>query len=334
MNQVLRHVASRRGGSWACHLSAFKPHPPWLAAAPFNAHYSPGEAGLPEHRAPSIAEEGALHPWLAHRLTGASVAPESDDALALLRSQYYAVVEETDDQLGRLFENLRSTGELDRTLVVFTTDHGEQLGDHWLMNKDGFFEQSYHIPLIIRCPAAMAGLSAASHAAVETARGSHVTSFSEHVDILPTILECIGVPVPVQVDGSSLLPFLLGRAAPPSWRTAAHWEFDYRDRSPPAGSEPSACSLCVLRGERWKYVQFADAAMPPLLFDMAESQAENVDLGSSLVPEHVAARADCAAAMLQWRMRHAEHTMTHLNVATTGLSTTKGGQLFTPTANL
>jgi arylsulfatase A-like enzyme len=60
--------------------------------------------------------------------------------MALLRSQYYACVEETDAQLGRLFDELRHSGELQRTLVLFTTDHGEQLGDHWLLNKDGFFE--------------------------------------------------------------------------------------------------------------------------------------------------------------------------------------------------
>ena len=152
------------------------------------------------------------------------------------------------------------------------------------------------------------------------------------MDILPTILECVGLPVPAQVDGSSLLPFLLQRAAPSHWRSAAHWEFDYRDRNPPVGAEPSACSLCVLRGERWKYVQFADPAMPPLLFDMTESKAENRDLGSSHAQEHVAARAECAAAMLQWRMFHAEHSKTHMNVTAAGLSEKKG--LFKPTANL
>ena len=140
---------------------------------------------------------------------------------------------------------------------------GEQLGDHWLLNKDGFFEQSYHIPLIIRCPTAatMQQLSGASQSALEQARGRVVTEFTEHVDIVPTILECAGLSVPVQVDGSSLLPFLLGRPAPSQWRSAAHWEFDYRDRNPPAGAEPSSCSLCVVRGPRWKYVQFSDPNM-------------------------------------------------------------------------
>lgn len=125
VNQVLTHVSSRRGGLWACHLSVFKPHPPWLAAEPFNSHYTAATAGLPDYRAPTKAEEGTLHPWLAHRLSQtATVAPDDDATMALLRSQYYAVIEETDNQLGRLFGELRKSGELERTLVVFTTDHG------------------------------------------------------------------------------------------------------------------------------------------------------------------------------------------------------------------
>ena len=123
VNQVLSYVGSRRGAPWACHLSAFKPHCPLLAAHPFNTHYRPEDAGLPPHRAATIEEEGRLHPWLAHRLTQrAGVAPEDDEALKVLRSQYFAVCEEADDQLGRLFDELRSAGEWDRTLVIFTTD--------------------------------------------------------------------------------------------------------------------------------------------------------------------------------------------------------------------
>ena len=99
-----------------------------------------------------------MHPWLRHRgrlSQKGKIAPEDDDALRLLRSQYFALCEETDAQLGRLFDSLRERGEYERTLVVFTvsaheplsksknrslspwvypmrpwqTDHGEQLGD-------------------------------------------------------------------------------------------------------------------------------------------------------------------------------------------------------------
>ena len=313
IKQVLSHVKDQQasGASWACHLSAYKPHPPWLATAPFNARYLPADAGLPEYRRKSIEEEGSLHPWLAHRLgpEGGYIAPEADDELRLLRSQYFALCEETDAQLGRLFDELQAEGVYDNTLIVFTSDHGEQLGDHWLLNKDGFFDQSYHVPLIIKCPASTKGSLCR--------RGAVVEHFTEHVDILPTILQCLDLPVPAQADGSSLVQFLFEGGpqqqwtAPEGWRRAAHWEFDYSERNAPAGVYASQCSLCVLRGERWKYVQWADESMPSLLFDMQRDPGEMRDLGGSSVFEHVEARAQCAAQMLRWRMRHAEHTLTH-----------------------
>ena len=98
---------------------------------------------------------------------------------------------------------------------------------------------------------------------------------------------------------------------PEGWRDAAHWEFDYSERSPPDGTPASQCSLCVLRGKRWKYVQFADNNMPPLLFDIQADPGEMCNLAASSAIEHVEARADCAAQMLRWRMQHAEHTLTH-----------------------
>lgn len=162
-------------------------------------------------------------------------------------------------------------------------------------------------------------------------KGTVINEFTEHVDILPSILELVGLSVPPQADGQSLVPFMLGQPTPVSWRNAAHWEFDYRDRHPPDGADPSSCSLCVLRGSRWKYVCFSDPSMPPLLFDMNDKD-ELLDVASSSEPEHVVAHAECALAMMQWRMKHAEHSLTHVNLGSEGVVV--GKQLFEPTAKL
>ena len=76
---------------------------------------------------------------------------------------YYGLCSEVDAQLGRLFDRLRAIGEFDKTLVIFTADHGEQLGDHFLTGKMGFFESSYHIPLIVRDPSPKGGRGSVVH---------------------------------------------------------------------------------------------------------------------------------------------------------------------------
>ena len=169
-------------------------------------------------------------------------APESEKKLRRLKASYYGLMSEVDDNLGRLFAHLKSTGAYDDTLIVFTSDHGEQIGDHWLLGKCGYFDQSYHIPLIVRDPRASA----------DATRGRTVDAFTENVDIMPTMLEWLGIEVPHACDGRSLAPLLGSSAAPASWRNEAHWEFDFRDPTDDSaeralGIPLHACTLNVIR---------------------------------------------------------------------------------------
>eukprot|EP01043_Picozoa_sp_COSAG02_P072628 COSAG02_NODE_13767_length_1351_cov_1.412141_1_plen_172_part_10 len=170
-------------------------------------------------------------------------------------------------------------------LYLCDCSHGEQLGDHYLSGKQGFFESSYHIPMIIRDPRPQAAGQ----------YGTVVDQFSEHVDVLPTIMEWLGADVPIQCDGFSLLPFLQPGAArdvpPPGWRNEAHWEYDWRDVSIDAaegGHRPEAeqrlgltmhqCGLMVSRSKRWKYVHFTN--LPPLLYDLTVDPHEQNNLAN------------------------------------------------------
>ena len=69
-----------------------------------------------------------------------------------MRAQYYGMISEVDDQLGRVWDVLARTGQFDDTVVVVTSDHGEMLGDHGLKEKLGYWEQSYHVLGIVRDP--------------------------------------------------------------------------------------------------------------------------------------------------------------------------------------
>jgi arylsulfatase A-like enzyme len=142
-------------------------------------------------------------------------APQEDAEKREMKAQYYGMISDVDEQLGRVWDTLEERGMWDNTVIIVTADHGEQLGDHGLKEKLGFFPQSYHIVGIVRDP---------SHP--ET-HGTTITKFTENIDIFPTIAEALGQPVPIQCDGFPLTPLLEGNE-PKSWRTAATWEYDWR----------------------------------------------------------------------------------------------------------
>ena len=190
---------------WSLHLSLWRPHPPWVCTAPYHQMYDPDQL-QPFVRKPSAEEEAQAHPWLGWDTSATLPASRTDEAtLRHMRSQYLGSVSEVDSQIGELFEFLKASGEWERTLIVLTADHGEQLADHWQLGKLGFFRQSYEIPLIIRDPRASA----------DGGRGQRVAAVTEHIDIAPTLIEAMGGTVPAAMDGNSLMPFIRDGPNPP-----------------------------------------------------------------------------------------------------------------------
>ncbi len=276
------------------HASYLRPHPPWVAPEGYHDRYHPKD--VPAFvRHDSVDEEMAQHPFLAGALRLNAVrAPVDDDELRQLAATYYGLMSQVDDELGRLFSWLRATGLWDQTLVIVTADHGEQMGDHHLVQKLGFFEQSYHVPMIIRDPTAAAASS----------RGTLISeSFTENVDLLPTILDWLGAnQMPLQCDGRSLVPFLRGEV-PVSWRTDAYWEFDFRNPMVPdqlamLGLRMEHSRLAVLRTDTHKYVHFP--AMPPLLYDLTVDPGELHNVAAH--PDQRDIRLELAERLLSRRM--------------------------------
>jgi arylsulfatase A-like enzyme len=191
-------------------------------------------------------------------------------------------------------------------LVVVTSDHGEMGGDHWLTEKLGYWDESYHVPLIVVDPRPEA----------EAGRGTVVNAVTESVDILPTICEYIGAEVPLQADGWSLAPFTRAQGVPAHWRETAHFEWDFSDPSNRLAERlfnipMSHCALAVSRGPSHKYVQFATAAdvFPPLLFDLRQDRHQIHNLCAEPGDGWTNTAWECAQELLQWRMRSAERTL-------------------------
>lgn len=311
-DKVLEYLSVHTGEPWFVHAVFPRPHPPLIAPEPYNVNVAREAVPSPRRHA-TAAREAEQHPYLAHLLErqrrpgyymGHPFNIQEVDAgpLADLCAIYYGLIEEVDAQVGRLVEHLKATGDYARTLIVFTSDHGEMLGDHWLFGKEGYFDPAYHVPLIIRDP----------RPAANAARGSRIGSFTESVDLMPTILEWLSLDIPAACDGVSLSPFLEARP-PPAWRTEAHWEYDFRDVADQTaehalGLTSDRCALGVLRGERHKYVHFA--GLPPLLFDLADDPGEFIDRAGDADYREIL--LDCAQRMLNWRMTHADRTLSNI----------------------
>lgn len=295
-----------RGRPWCLHLSLIKPHPPWVAAAPWHALVDPRRTAPPT-RAPTLAAQAALHPWLGALLerpfggwlgrTFGAPARLDGRIVARLRALYAGLVAELDQQVGRLLDAVAARGEQERTLVVVTSDHGELLGDHWLLGKGAFFPQAFHVPLVIADPRRPQG------------HGRRVTAFTEHVDLLPTILEAMRLPVPLQCDGRGLSGFLTGDP-PTGWRRSAFMELDFRDGAEPGlaaalGLAAEEAGLAVDLGDRLACVHFA--ALPPLLLDLAADPAATRNLATLAEGQEPLLAA--LQRMLSLRMRAADRRL-------------------------
>ena len=285
---------------WFAHLSQLRPHSPYAAAGHFSRMYDPDQ--VPHPIAPA-SHRHSLHTGLMkHPLLA---VPQSEREMRHLQTQYYGMVSEADAQVGRVFETLKATGQWDNTLIIATSDHGEMLGDHGLLQKVAWFEQSYHVLGIVRDP---------RHPA---AHGSVIEAFTENVDVFPTLCDAMRIPVPAQCDGLPLTPFLEGKA-PPFWRDAAHWEFDWRGGFIPRGPHNwpwdrrlEDKSLVVLRTTDAGYVHFADGTS--LCFDLAADPTWRTPLTD---PARILVLAQ---ALLTWRAQHQDRTMTGMLVENGGV---------------
>jgi arylsulfatase A-like enzyme len=165
---------------------------------------------------------------------------------------------------------MKQTGLFEQTLIVFSSDHGEYLGDHWLGEKDLFHDASAKIPLIIVNP----------NASADETRGSVCTEMVEAVDLLPTFVEFAGANIcHERVEGHSLMPLLSSHITPGNWRQYVLSEIDYSDRGPRTLLNIAAydCRATMIRDKRWKYIQHS--LFRPQLFDMQKDPNELNDLG-------------------------------------------------------
>ena len=171
--------------------SFIKPHPPFDPPVPFNTMYNPLDMELPVQE--KNAEDNYTfwnycqnrYKWMDDNRNNVFIQTQ--------KSFYYACISFIDKQVGSIIDTLKKNGELENTVVIFTSDHGEYLGDHFCFGKRGFHDSAARIPFIICYPDALP-------------KNTRVKALAGHADILPTIINLCNIDYRKTLYGRNLVP--------------------------------------------------------------------------------------------------------------------------------
>ncbi len=274
---------------WVAHVSYIKPHWPYIVPAPYHDMFGPDDV---PPAVKSDAERDDPNPIFKAFMNGRIGQTFSrEDVRDKVIPAYMGLIKQCDDQMGRLFDHLEHTGQMDSTMIILTSDHGDYLGDHWMGEKDLFHASSVKVPLIISDPRATAN----------STRGTTCDDLVESIDVTATILDAAGVPVPEHIiEGRSLMPALNG--TPHTARTFAISEYDY-SKHPVCntlGTAPRDARLFMVATHDWKLIH-AEGGFPPMLFDLKNDPDELHDLGRDA--DYSAQRATLYAHLHAWGLR-------------------------------
>lgn len=250
------HFIESRDASrpFALNVGYSKPHPPFDPCLTYWLMYQ--NAPVPEPILGSWSSDpDSIHPGLmgpTWMLNGADRF--SPDLIREIRRAYYALITQIDYNLGLLLSRLRELGLLENTLILFTSDHGEMLGDHHMGAKTTFLEGSAHVPLILRPP------SGPGHERYQNLRGNWSGALACLADIAPTCLAAAGLPPAEEMTGLDLIDLAAGR----------------RHRSRIFGN----CGpFSAVIEDRWKYI-FSEDGGAELLFDLVADPGERTNLAT------------------------------------------------------
>ncbi len=232
-DKAIEFIQAQRDAPWLASVNIYDPHPPFNPPQAYRDLFDPQVMNPPLFRESDLAQQAKLaavdfqsrarHP---DELDIASpILPQSPSPLLVeaqtagqrdaptLIAAYYAMLKLIDDQLGRILAALEASGQRENTVVIFTSDHGEALGDHGLIQKGcRFYEGLVRVPLIWSWPGVFCA-DLRSSALVEL------------TDIAPTLMEICGLPIPDYITGQSLLPILTGQQSPEQHRAFVRCEY-------------------------------------------------------------------------------------------------------------
>ena len=264
----LREAATKPADKpWTLFVSLVSPHFPLIAPPEFYALYPTSDVDWPIQYAP---DERPSHPVIK-ALAGSWNYDDffDEEQVRVARAAYYGLCSFLDDNIGKVLATLEDCGLTDNTRILYSSDHGEILGNRGLWSTSVMYEESVGIPMVLAGP--------------DVPRGEVVDTPVSLVDCYPTIVEGAGLsllPEEINLPGQSLIDIAKGAAPDRTVLSQYH-----------AGG--SITGFFMIRRDRWKYVHYV--GYPPQLFDLASDPDELKDLADK--PEAASVRADCEAML-------------------------------------
>tara|TARA_B100000609_G_C17211721_1_gene434162 strand:+ start:1173 stop:2591 length:1419 start_codon:yes stop_codon:yes gene_type:complete len=216
-NMAIDFIKKQKGSPWFFSYNCFAPHHPFDPPADYLARYNPKNLPTPKYK-PNEANSKTTYQRLDSEFAHSDpnsyhVAAMTDHDKQQVTAAYYAMVDLIDYNVGRMVAALNETEQLNNTIVIFMSDHGEMLGDHGIYLKGPhFYEEAVKVPLIFSWPG-------------QFKTGLKVDGLTELIDITPTLLDAAGLSIPQFIQGKTLLPILSGKANPDHHRNSVFSEY-------------------------------------------------------------------------------------------------------------
>lgn len=247
---------------WLLNVNIYDPHPPFIPPKVYADRFDPAKMPGPYFRDSDLQHQAKL---ASLDFQDEVRTPAEHDAFRV-QALYYAMIQQIDDQFARLLAELDRSGQRDNTVIIFTSDHGESLGDHGLMFKGcRFYEGLVRIPLLFSWPA-------------KFKQGLKSDALVELLDMTSTLMELSGLECPDYMQGKSLMPILRGEAD-----AAYHRDFvrsEYFDALDPFFTGGTGTFGTMYRTERYKLCMYHDKKLGEL-YDLQSDPWEFEDLWDS-----------------------------------------------------
>jgi arylsulfatase A-like enzyme len=266
--RAVKFLRENRERPFYLHVNFRRPHHPFDPPAPWDRMYEGARFPASRKREDEMRNKPPTQQRSIESSVGFDLRTMTPRDLDRIKSYYYGMISLNDKYIGQILGQLKKLDLDDRTVVVFNADHGEMLGDHGLLFKGGYFyDEVVHVPLILHAP----GLAP-----------KRVSELVETIDLLPTLLEVLGISVPEQVQGRSLLPLISGAQR---GKQAVFSEFP---------------TTKMVRTRDWKLVHYVGASYGEL-YNMQEDPHELHNRWND--PSCLAARSEMQGRLADWFVR-------------------------------